>query len=302
MDDLKLHRMIDQINPNLRSIDDIDGKKRVREFYAITPEVAYGIFETIAELGGCRDRLHLYDMTAEEKHSEDLAQDIKEQHLERMAPFTFSKCNIPIGATITFVCQGNPHSGMQYTVADNKNVYYQGGTISLSALATELLESKWGVAGPRYFKYNGEWLNDIRAKIEGRPVSDRLDDVWIIPCNPQYYDIVAAFDNMETIEWSQSTNTSVGDTVYIYVGEKYKAVMYKCEVVAADLYGNRSDEDQPYYKDLTKDPEGRYMKLQLLEKYAPDKYPLKELKENGLASVQGRSKVTVQLMRYLKEK
>ena len=29
------------------------------------------------------------------------------------------------------------------------------------------------------------------------------------------YDIVAAFDHLDVIEWSQSTNTTVGDTVYI---------------------------------------------------------------------------------------
>ena len=125
--------------------------------------------------------------------------------------------------------------------------------------------------------------------------------MWVIPCNPKYYDIVAAFSNLDEIEWSQSTNTSVGDTIYIYVGGKYKAIMYKCEVVAADLYGNRSDEDYQYYKDLKKDPVARYMKLKLLEKYNEDRFPLKELKENGLSSVQGRSKATVQLMKYLKE-
>lgn len=302
LDDLKLHKMIDQINPNLRSIDNVDGKKRVREFYAMTPETAYAIFETIAELGGCRDRLHLYEPTEAERQSEDIAQDIEEQHIERMAPFAFSKCKIPTGSIITFVSQGSMNSGAQCVVVDDKNVEYQGRTLSLSALATELLGSKWSVAGPRYFKYNGEWLTDIRAKAEGRQVSSRFDDVWVIPCNPKYYDIVAAFDNLDVIEWNQLANNSVGDTVYIYVGEKYKAIMYKCEVAAADLYGNRSEEDHPYYKDLAKDPDARYMKLKLLEKYAPDKYPLKELKENGLTSVQGRSKATVQLMKYLKEK
>lgn len=30
---------------------------------------------------------------------------------------------------------------------------------------TELLQVKWQVAGPRYFKYNGEWLNDIRQRL-----------------------------------------------------------------------------------------------------------------------------------------
>lgn len=36
--DLKLHALIDQLNPNLRSIDEVDGKKRVREFYAMPKE------------------------------------------------------------------------------------------------------------------------------------------------------------------------------------------------------------------------------------------------------------------------
>lgn len=297
--DLKLHALIDQLNPNLRSIDEVGGKKRVREFYAMSPEQAYSILETIAILGGRRDRLHLYDPTAEERKSENTAQEIEEEHIERMSPFAFSKCNIPPGSTVTFFNQGNEKSGTQCTVVDDKTVEYKGRRLSLSALATELTGSKWGVAGPRYFKYNGEWLNDLRAKAEGRKVSSRLDDVWVIPCNPKYYDIVAAFDNLTEIEWNQSTNTTVGDTVYIYVGEKYKSIMFKCEVIAADQYGNRSTDDYQYYKSLAKDPDARYMKLKLIEKYPAGQYPLKELKENGLTSVQGRSKATVRLMKYL---
>ncbi len=252
-------------------------------------------------MGGRRDKLHLYNPSVEERRDEELAQEIDEEHIERLSPFAFSKCNIPVGAMITFVNQGNSNSGTQCVVVDDKNVEYQGRKLSLSALATELTGSKWGVAGPRYFKYNGEWLNVIRAKAEGRQISSRLDDVWIIPSNPKYYDIVGAFENLDVIEWSQSTNICVGDTVYIYVSGNYKSIMFKCEVIAADLYGNRSDEDHMYYKSLTKDPNIRYMKLKLLEKYSPDKYPLKELKANGLASVQGRSKATVQLMKYLKQ-
>lgn len=78
--DLKLHALIDQLNPNLRSIDNVDGKKRIREFYAMSPEQAYSILETIAVLGGRKDRLHLYEPTAVERQSEEMAQDIEEQH------------------------------------------------------------------------------------------------------------------------------------------------------------------------------------------------------------------------------
>ena len=31
--------------------------------------------------------------------------------------------------------------------------------------AGRLTQSKWGVAGPRYFKYKGEWLNNIRKRL-----------------------------------------------------------------------------------------------------------------------------------------
>ena len=63
----------------------------------------------------------------------------------------------------------------------------------------------------------------------------------------------------------------------------------------------RSTDGYPYYKELTKDPDVQYMKLKLVEKYPGGEYPLKELKENGLTSVQGRSKATVQVMKYLEK-
>lgn len=37
---------------------------------------------------------------------------------------------------------------------------------SLSVLAAMLTQSKWGVAGSHYFKYNGKGLNDIRKKLD----------------------------------------------------------------------------------------------------------------------------------------
>ena len=297
--DKKLHSLIDQLNPNLRSIDNVGGKVRLREFYAMSPEQAYSILETIAILGGHRERLKLWAPSAKEQKDEDLAQEIEEEHIERQSPFTFSKCHIPVGATITYFNRGKANSGVECVVVDDKAVEYQGKKYSLSALATELSGSKHGVAGPRYFKYKGEWLNTIRARVDGRQDPARVEDVWVIPCNPKLYDIVGAFEKLDTIEWSQKNNTSVGDTIYIYVGGEYKAVMYKCEVLETELYGNRSNEDLEFYKTLSVKPDVRYMRIRLIEKYDRDTFPLAELREHGLTNVQGRSKVTPQLLSYL---
>ena len=55
--DKKIHSIIDKLNPKLRSIDEFNGQKRVREFYAMSAEDAYSIFEAIAEINDCTDKL-----------------------------------------------------------------------------------------------------------------------------------------------------------------------------------------------------------------------------------------------------
>lgn len=74
--DMKLHSMIDRLNPNLRAIDDFNGKKRVREFYAMEAKEAYNILETIAELNGMQQNLHLVKPTQEEVNAEEEAAEI----------------------------------------------------------------------------------------------------------------------------------------------------------------------------------------------------------------------------------
>ena len=166
LSDKKLHSILDKLNPDLRSTEEVDGKKRIREFYAMTPEDAYSILEAIAEINGYKHRLKKWKATAAEQEDEALAQEISEQHQERMSPFAFTKCGIAIGEEIVFSCVGNPNNGTTAVVVDDKHVEYQGETWSLTALATFFLKSKWKVQGPKYFKYKGERLNDIRHRYE----------------------------------------------------------------------------------------------------------------------------------------
>ena len=165
LSDKKLHSILDKLNPELRSTEEVDGKRRIREFYAMSPEDAYSILEAIAESNNYGDRLKKWKATANEQRDEALAQEISEQRKARMSPFTFSKCNIAIGEQIEFYCSGNEHSGELCEVIDDKHVKYEDLPWSLSSLAKHFLGGKGEVAGPRYFKYKGEWLNDIRERM-----------------------------------------------------------------------------------------------------------------------------------------
>lgn len=162
LSDLRIHSIIDKLNPSLRSIDNFNGKQRVREFYAMSPEDAYSILEAIAEIHGRGDKLKRIAMDEAQKQAEETAQEIDAEHKERLSPFRFSMCNIKVGEQIEYC--NNPE--IKCTVLDDKTVSYQGQPYSLSALAQMLSGSKYPVAGPRYFKYYGECLNDIRRRME----------------------------------------------------------------------------------------------------------------------------------------
>ena len=161
LSDLKIHSIIDKLNPNLRSVESFNGKQRVREFYAMSPEDAYSILEAIAEIHDCSDKLKIVAISEEERQAEETAQEIDTESNERAANFSFSKCQIPIGAKIEF-CE---NINITATVVDDRNVEYNGEIMSMTALAKLLTGKKYAIAGPKYFKYKGEWLNDIRHRL-----------------------------------------------------------------------------------------------------------------------------------------
>ena len=156
--DLELHKLIDKLNPDLRSIETFDGKKRVKEFYAMTKEDAYDILECIAKISGTMDRLKKMKPEGHEIEDEQIAEEIKQT--ARKGPFRFGECGIPAGAELTFLEDPN----IKVKVVDDRHIEYKGETTSLSALAQRLKGFSHPVQGTLWFKHNGEILNDIRER------------------------------------------------------------------------------------------------------------------------------------------
>ena len=161
LSDLKLHSIIDKLNPNLRSVESFNGKQRIREFYAMSPEDAYAILDAIAEMHGCGDKLKLIQPSAEEAAAEATAQEIDTESTERASSFSFLKCQIPVGDVIEYY----DDPSITAKVVDDRHVEYKSEIMSLTALAKLLSGKKYSIAGPKFFKYKGEWLNDIRHRL-----------------------------------------------------------------------------------------------------------------------------------------
>lgn len=162
LSDLKIHAIIDKLNPNLRSIDNFNGQKRVREFYAMSAEDAYSILEAIAEIHGCTDKLMLVNPNEEEIKAEETAEEVKKESRTRSANFTFSEWEIPVGAVLEYYTD----SAITCTVVDDRKVEYNGEIMSLTGVAKIITGKTSGIAGPRYFKYKGAWLWDIEGRKE----------------------------------------------------------------------------------------------------------------------------------------
>lgn len=81
--DIKIHDLIDQLNPNLRAREIYNNKERKREFYAMTAEEAYKILEAIAEINGLADNLKKIDITEEQELENDVAEEKSEMSIKR---------------------------------------------------------------------------------------------------------------------------------------------------------------------------------------------------------------------------
>ena len=163
--DLKIHEMIDRINPALRSIDNVNGKRRVREFYAMSAEDAYLMFEAMAEIHGTTDLLVKIKPDKKQEEEEETANEVKEIACEKLISFSFDLVQIVSGKEVEFWYTAQRSFGMMCKVIDSKHIEYEGETYSLSSFATKMLKLKHGVAEPRYFKYKGDWLNEIRDRL-----------------------------------------------------------------------------------------------------------------------------------------
>ena len=141
LEDKKLHRLIDNLNPDLRV-------SKNREFFVLEPEDAYELLESIATISGTKNKL--------KKIKADAA---KKQHI-RKPPVNFAKCGIPIGAELIFV----DDSAVVATVASERKVQYNDEITSLSAISDRI--KGYSTSGPSFFTYNGKLVADIARETQ----------------------------------------------------------------------------------------------------------------------------------------
>lgn len=142
LEDKKLHKLIDNLNPDLRV-------SKNREFFVMSPEDAYDLLEAIAMISGSQDKL-------QKGNGSDV---VTEQKTKKPA-VNFQKCNIPIGAELVFTDDPN----VKVTVVTDRKVQYNNEITSLSAVAKNI--KGYSIAGPSCFSYNGKIVAEIARETQ----------------------------------------------------------------------------------------------------------------------------------------
>ncbi len=143
--DKALHKIIQMLNPNLRITPN-------REFFDISPMEAYKMFEEMAIIHGREDKLKLYKNDEVDK---------EETH-KKGEVFSFTKCQIPVGAEIVYI---NDES-VRPKVIDDRKIEYQGEILYMTTLVKKLTGKTIGVCGPAFFTYNEIPLQDYYDKYQ----------------------------------------------------------------------------------------------------------------------------------------
>lgn len=135
--DMKLHQMIDKLNPNLRSIEEFDGKTRKREFYNMSPSDAYSILETIAQINGLEENLVLVEPSFKEIKDEEEAEEIRTKRSFTSLPKferLIKEGLIKIGDEICVISHPNEIA----TIVDGKHVSYNGEIMSMNSFGCKV--------------------------------------------------------------------------------------------------------------------------------------------------------------------
>ena len=138
LEDKKLHRMIDNLNPDLRVTSN-------REFFVMSPKEAYELLEAIATISGTKTKL---------KKAKGGRQKV------RKPPVNFAACGIPVGAKLVFV----EDPSVVATVVSERKVDYNGEITSLSAISDNI--KGYATAGPSLFTYKGRIVSDIARETQ----------------------------------------------------------------------------------------------------------------------------------------
>ena len=132
-------------------------------------------------------------------------------------------------------------------------------------------------------------VKNSRKLVSGNSVSKAANE-WIVPANPNYFDLYRYLRLNSVREWSQPVNAKPGDIVYIYSAAPDSAIVFRTVVVESDL-------PNPHYPHSSR--RKKMMRLKVVKRYPKELLTMKVLRTFGVRSMQGSKRVPLELKKVI---
>ncbi|MFS0671050.1 HNH endonuclease [Peribacillus frigoritolerans] len=127
--------------------------------------------------------------------------------------------------------------------------------------------------------------------------------VWLVPANPNEYDLASAFSRYETLDWKRSFNYENGDILFMYVSGNIQKVRYKVEVIEGLVRSNDVKYNKMFWNDEEKfeqSKEWKWTRFRLVDEVYTNELSFSQLREHGLkGKIQGSMILTGELRDYV---
>ena len=137
LQDKKIHELIDRLNPTLRSVEELEGKVRKREFYRMPASDAYSLLQAIASINGLEDKLVLVEPSAKDIKEEEDAEEIRTRKKPRQLPkmdWMIEQGLVKVGDRIFVIS----HPEDKAEIIDESHVLFKGKKISFNQFGCEV--------------------------------------------------------------------------------------------------------------------------------------------------------------------
>ena len=130
---------------------------------------------------------------------------------------------------------------------------------------------------------------------------------WIVPSNPNYYDLESALNELTNGLWYSQRigDISAGDYLYIYVAAPISAYKYKCLVTKSNVPVNQIDinEDKEYYRSTSSiGGADTYMRIELIGRFSATLAEVIEKVPNVSVAPQSQRSLTGDYLLFLEKK
>lgn len=130
-----------------------------------------------------------------------------------------------------------------------------------------------------------------------------MSENWIIPCNVKVFDVISHFKCNKKVVWKNAFTIRKGDIAYLYLGNPYGEIRYKCMVIddsvsedllSKNVYAIPAKKSNNYFSKKEK-----YIQMEYISEFPEGPLTLAKLREHGLGQVQIQARTDRRLQQFI---